>query len=211
MEAAKSVKDQLNIDDSAFSDLKKQAFDALSDGELTFGEIVRLGGSLAGKANQLVQLSGIQKKDLVLRIVDFALQEVLKMKKESLSAEDYASFQLKIESAVVFVKETLPAVLDVAVDVARGHIDLKKPAVKKTCMSLLKLVFSCIGSRATQVIQEPKKEIELPVDQKSNVVPEESKEPKEEPKVESSNEKTDLPSEQVKTQEELRPANTTTE
>lgn len=228
MEVAKSVLDQLNIDDSVFSDLKKQAFDALSDGELTFGEIVRLGGTLAGKANQIVQLSGIQKKVLVLRVVDLALNEVLKIKMECLSAEDFASFQAKIDSAVVFAKDTLPAVLDVAVDVARGHIDLKKPAVKKSCMGLLKLLFSCIGSRVPQVVQEPIKVIQQEV-QKSDVVEPKVvelvvpvvEEPKtaepvvapvpEEPKVESTNEKTDPPSEPVKTEEEPRPANTTTE
>lgn len=130
--------DQLNIATDLMNELVKNAFDALSDGEVTFGEIVRLGGLLASKANRLGHLSGVEKQKLVVRVVELALQQLL-----SVSDAD----REKIERAAQFAKETLPAVLDVAVSAARGKLDLKKPAL---WMSLLQLL-GCIGCQSCQV------------------------------------------------------------
>jgi hypothetical protein len=117
-------------------DLVKEASAALADGSLSFGEIVHLGGVLAGKVNQLAQLSGPEKKLLVVAVVDLALQELLK--KVGVDAA-------KVEGAAQFAKEALPAVLDVAVDAARGKLDLRKPAVRAACWTGLVALLSCVG------------------------------------------------------------------
>jgi hypothetical protein len=51
---------------------------------VTFGELVFLGGKLAGKVSPLVRLSGKEKEQLVLQVVDIALEQVLKEKKKVL-------------------------------------------------------------------------------------------------------------------------------
>jgi hypothetical protein len=141
-----SAQDQLNIDA-----LAKQAFEILSDGEVTFGEIVQLGATLACKVNQFEHLSGLEKQHLVIKAVDLALKKIL----ESLPSDDQEK-KKKVELAASFAKETLPSVLNVVVDAARGRLDLKKPEVKKSCLSLVSLLFDCISRPK---VQEPKKEI----------------------------------------------------
>lgn len=138
---------ELNIATDLMNELVKNAFDILSDGEVTFGEIVRLGGILAGKANRLVHLSGLEKQALVVKVVEIALRQVLDSKLSFLSESDRDSFRQKVADAAVFAKETLPAVLDVAVSAARGQLDLRKPSVHKVLFALMK----CIGCQSPSV------------------------------------------------------------
>lgn len=132
--------DQSSTDLKVLNELVIEASLVLSDGNVTFGEIVRLGGILAGKVNQLAHLSGQQKKELVIKSVEEGLKLVLDLKRASLPDD----FEKKIFDAASFAKETLPVVLDLACDVAKGKLDLKKPAVKNTCFSLASLLFRCI-------------------------------------------------------------------
>jgi hypothetical protein len=132
--------DQSSTDLKVLNELAMEASLVLSDGKVTFGEIVHLGGILAGKVNQLAHLSGQQKKELVIKSVEEGLKLVLDLKKGSLPDD----FEKIVSDAASFAKETLPAVLDLACDVARGKLDLKKPALKKTCFSLASLLFRCI-------------------------------------------------------------------
>jgi hypothetical protein len=126
-------------------DLVKEAYDILVDGEVTFGEIVRLGGSLAGKANHFAPLSGHQKQALVIRVVEAALEKVLKEKTNSLPEDQRAAFVEKIHLAAQFAKDTLPSVLDVAVAAARGKLGLSTVVNKKTCWMTIKLLLRCAG------------------------------------------------------------------
>jgi hypothetical protein len=128
--------DQSNTDLKVLKELAKEASLVLADGKVTFGEIVHLGGILAGKVNQLAHLSGQQKKELVIKSVEEGLKLVL----ASFPDEKKAEFEKKISDAVAFAKETLPAVLNLACDVARGKLNLKK----SSCNSLLSLLFHCI-------------------------------------------------------------------
>lgn len=142
---------QLNIPVPAkdFADLVALAREALSDGQLTFGEVVLLGGQLAGKVNQYGQLSGIQKQELVVRALEDALKQVLAAKEAAApSAAELEAFRQKVQQAVEFAKSTLPAVLTVAVQAARGGLDLKKinkEAVAKGCWTAVKLALRCAG------------------------------------------------------------------
>jgi hypothetical protein len=140
--------DQSNIAEQLLRELVHDAADVLSDGKVTFGEVVRLGGSLAGKANRFAQISGQQKQELVIQAVDVALKQVLALKMTTLPEDQRETFRLKIESAAAFAKETLPAVLDVAVQAARGQLDLRKPEVRKPLWLTLKSLLKCCGLQA---------------------------------------------------------------
>ncbi len=140
--------DQSNIAEQLLRELVRDAADVLSDGKVTFGEVVRLGGSLAGKANRFAQISGQQKQELVIRAVDVALKQILALKMATLPEDQREPFRLKIESAAAFAKETLPAVLDVAVQAARGQLDLRKPEVRKSLWQTLKSLLKCCGLQA---------------------------------------------------------------
>jgi hypothetical protein len=137
--------DQSNTPEALLRELSREAADVLADGQVTFGEVVRLGGSLAGKANRFAQISGQQKQALVLQAVDVALKQVLALKMSTLPEDQRDAFRSKIETAASFAKETLPAVLDVAVQAARGQLDLRKPEVRKTLWNTLKTLLGCCG------------------------------------------------------------------
>jgi hypothetical protein len=137
--------DQSSTVEQLLRDLVHEASIVLSDGQVTFGEVVHLGGLLAGKANQFAQISGQQKKSLVIQAVEIALRKTLEEKSKSLSEEQLVSFRAKIEAAASFVKETMPAVLDLAVQAARGQLDLRKPEVRKTLWLTIKSLFACCG------------------------------------------------------------------
>lgn len=128
-----------------FDELVKAAFDVLEDGEVTFGEIVQLGGLLASKVNRIAGLSGPEKKDLVVSVVQAALKRVLLEVAARLPAEKKDAFEAKVKLAGDFARETLPDVLDVAVQAARGQLDLGK--AKKTCWTVVKLAFQCAGKQ----------------------------------------------------------------
>ena len=129
-------------------ELAHEAAEVLSDGHVSFGEVVRLGGSLAGKANRFAQISGRQKQELVIQAVDVALKQVLALKMTSLPEDQREPFRVKIEAAASFAKETLPAVLDVAVQAARGQLDLRKPEVRKSLRQTVKSLLRCCGVQA---------------------------------------------------------------
>ena len=159
---------QSNIPEELLRALVKDAADVLADGEVTFGEVVRLGGSLAGKANQFVQLSGHQKQQLVVKAVEVALEQILALKNLTLPEAEREAFQTKIKAAASFAKETLPAVLDVAVQAARGQLNLMKPEVRKTLWSAIVSTLRCFGVRppvlptpVAQLLEAPKAQIEL--------------------------------------------------
>jgi len=167
-----SAIDQSNISENLLKGLVNEASSVLADGHVTFGEIVHLGGILAGKVNQFSSLSGQQKQALVLKAVDCALDEILSLKiysqnVDNLSSPEKASlmeFEQKVKAAAIFAKETLPAVLDVAVQVARGKIDLGKPGFYKNIIQLIHSLFACLTNQFPVIpkvvtnIQETQKE-----------------------------------------------------
>ncbi len=132
-------------DQSDIAELVDAAVDVLADGKVTFGELVYLGGKLASKVNRLEHLSGKEKQALVLEAVEFGLKQVLAQKKASLTPDEFVRFSEKIETAQMFVHETLPAVLDVAVQAARGQLDLGKSVAAG--WSLTRVLCSCFGQK----------------------------------------------------------------
>ena len=137
------------LDKKSFDEFVQVAFDTLSDGKVTFGEVVQLGGLLAGKVNRFSHLSGLQKQKVVLDVVDGALKRVVSEVASKLPEPERLAFQAKVDLAASFARETLPDVLDVAVQAAKGQIDLGK--AKKTCWTAIKLLFQCTGRQVPQV------------------------------------------------------------
>ena len=148
-----------NLVPELLNELVDGAAAALSDGHLSFGEIVSLGGMLAGKVNQIAHLSGVQKKALVLQVVDLALKKILASASAATAAADLAE---KVAAAGEFAKNVLPSVLDVAVSVSRGKLDLRKPEVlQKTCFACILALFR-FGGVKTVVVAEAKKVVDAP-------------------------------------------------
>ena len=143
--------DQFGIPSSLLNELVHEAVAILSDGEVTFGEVVRLGGVLAGKVSQFVHLSGLKKQELVIKVVEMGLDVVLQTIVPTIPEEKRDAFRQKIEAAAGFAKDTLPSVLNVAKDAANGKIDFRDPVLQKTCWQLIKTIFGCVGVQAPEV------------------------------------------------------------
>jgi hypothetical protein len=142
---------RFSIPETVLGEIVKEAVTVLSDGEVTFGEVVHLGGVLAGKVSQFGHLSALDKKELIVTIAEMALDVVLTTVVPSLPEEKQAEFRSKLETAAGFVKETLPAVLDVARDAAQGKFDLGDPVVQKGIWQLIKTLFGCIGVQVPEL------------------------------------------------------------
>lgn len=144
----------IHVPSADLDSLTTLAYDVFADGKISFGEVVTLGGVLAGRVNQFVKLSGLQKQAVVRTVLEHSLQRVLKEKLGELPEEQLNIFRQKIETAVEFVKETLPSVLTLAVHASRGVLNLGK-AVEfaqttaahgglLSCLTALFPLFPCI-------------------------------------------------------------------
>ncbi len=156
-------------------ELVKEAHAALADGHLSFGEVVHLGGVLAGKVSQFVHLSGNQKQALVIRAIELALDKVLSEQKD---VDD--EFHQKIRAAAAFAKETLPSVLTLAVQASKGQINLLKPEIRQSLWTVVCSLLRCVCSPAPEV----PKAVEMIAIVPSEVQKEAAKPPHDEPKSE---------------------------
>jgi hypothetical protein len=156
-------------------ELVKEAHAALADGVLSFGEVVHLGGVLAGKVSQFVHLSGKQKQDLVIQAIELALDKVLSEQKD---VND--EFHQKIRAAAAFAKETLPSVLTLAVQASKGQINLLKPEIRQSVWNVVCSVLRCACTPAPEV----PKSVEMVVRKIHEAPKEAATHPVDEPKVE---------------------------
>jgi hypothetical protein len=143
--------EKFGLSKTVLDEIVKEAVGVFSDGEVTFGEVVHLGGVLAGKVSQFGHLSALDKKELIVTIAELALEIVQTTVVPSLPEEKQAEFRSKLETAAGFVKETLPAVIDVARDAAQGKFDLGDPVVQKGIWQLIKTIFGCIGVQVPEL------------------------------------------------------------
>jgi hypothetical protein len=129
---------------------------AFSDGQLSFGELTSLAGLMANKVVQFESLSSEQKYDVMMKLVNVAVQKVLL---------DNPSLSEKIESAMELVKSILPSVLK-AVDVSSKNAILKhlnKTPVLSDISELVRAMTcsSCLNIEEPVVIVKPKKTLPL--------------------------------------------------
>jgi hypothetical protein len=152
-------------------ELVKEAHTALADGVLSFGEVVHLGGVLAGKVSQIAHLSGNQKQALVIRAIELALEKVLSEQKD-----ENGEFHQKIRAAASFAKETLPSVLTLAVQASKGQINLLAPEIRRSVWTVLCSLLRCacapahalpkaIASPGIELREVPKEAATHPVDE----------------------------------------------
>ncbi len=159
----------IQIAQEQVDDLLKSAYDCLADGQVTFGEVVTLGGVLGSKVNRFAQLSGPQKQAVVLQIVEGALQKVLTEKVGSLPEDQQEAFREKVAMAGKFAKETLPSVLQLAVQVAKGAFDfgsiVQNPHVQQSVLSGCFALLRCAGVK----VETPSTVPELPLQRQDTI------------------------------------------
>lgn len=97
-------------------------------GEWDTAAIIRVGGALAAKINTLKNLSGGEKQKLVLQIVRKVLDEAAnqELAVKDLTKGQLEAIQARYEKLKVAVDDVLPASLELAINAARGKMNLKK-------------------------------------------------------------------------------------
>lgn len=177
-------------------------------GNWTSASLIRVGGILAGKVNLLQNLSGTEKLKLVQRILIQLLAEAenKEIAEPGLAKEEIQKIHDRYDVLEGIVGETLPASLELAINAARGRLDLKKikPSTwVKMCscfatvvvhqlasMNLISEAHATEARRAIGVVQEKAEAVavaaEVKVEEKQEVLPKETSEsPSEEEKKET--------------------------
>jgi hypothetical protein len=97
-------------------------------GNWTSGSLIRVGGILAGKVNAIQNLSGGEKLKVVQRILLQLLAETenKEIAEPGLSQEDIQKIHDRYDTLEATVSDVLPASLELAINAARGRLDLKK-------------------------------------------------------------------------------------
>lgn len=85
---------------------------------------LRVGAELAVKLNSVSNLSGSEKKDLVVKLMVDALKEIKEQKK--LGKGDTTAIEEQYDHLVKTVSAVLPTSLELIVSASRGKLDLKK-------------------------------------------------------------------------------------
>ena len=104
------------------------AKDCKGSGNWTAASLIRVGGILAGKINGIQNMSGTEKLKLVQRILlqVLAEAETKEVAEKGLSEDDIKKIHDRYDVLENVVSDTLPASLELAIQAARGGLDLKK-------------------------------------------------------------------------------------
>ena len=109
--------------DAIIADVKRLISECYADGRLDSGDVLKIAVGVAVKVNDVRGMTGVEKKEFVLKAVEAGLREVF-------PGEQYEQAESK------FVRSVLPAVLDIAVNSARGAFALQKPLTQvASCFS----------------------------------------------------------------------------
>lgn len=114
--------------------------------------IIRVGGALAAKVNTLKNISGGEKQKLVLQILRKVLDDscAKDVATKDLTKDQIAAIEARYGQLKVAVDEVLPASLELAINAARGKLNLKKikPSVwVKFCSCFAGSVVSVLASQ----------------------------------------------------------------
>jgi hypothetical protein len=125
-----------------FSELVGLARECKGSGNWTSASLIRVGGLLAGKINGIQNLSGPEKLKLIQRVLIQALAEAenKEIAVPELAKEEIQKINERYDVLENVVADALPASLELAINAARGRLDLKK--VKP---STWVKVCSCVG------------------------------------------------------------------
>lgn len=110
------------------TELVSIAKDCKGPGNWTPGSLIRVGGILAGKVNAIKNLSGTEKLKLVQRILLQLLAEAenKEIAAPNLTTEEIQKIHDRFDVLENTVADVLPASLELAINAARGRLDLKK-------------------------------------------------------------------------------------
>jgi hypothetical protein len=110
------------------SELLALAKECKGPGNWTSSSLVRVGGILAGKVNGIQNLSGGEKLKLVQRILLQLLGEAenKEIAEPGLTTEEIQKIHDRYDVLETTVADVLPASLELAIQAARGGLDLKK-------------------------------------------------------------------------------------
>ena len=110
------------------NELVSLAKDCKGPGNWTSGSLIRVGGILASKVNSIQNLSGTEKLKLVQRVLLqlLAESEMKEVAEPGLSADEIQKIHDRYDTLEATVSDSLPASLELALNAARGRLDLKK-------------------------------------------------------------------------------------
>ena len=110
------------------SELVSIAKECKGSGPWTSASLIRVGGLLAGKINGIQNLSGGEKLKLVQRVLLQVLAEAenKEIAEPNLSKEDIQAIHDRYDVLEKVIDDVLPASLELAIQAARGGLDLKK-------------------------------------------------------------------------------------
>ena len=133
------------------ADLMKYANEAKGVGTWDVQSLIRVGGMIAGRVNAVQNLSGGEKLKLVQQVLRRVLEEheSKEIAVTDLSTEKIQAIQERYSRVKASVEDVLPASLELALNAARGKLDLKKikPSVwVKFCSCFLKTVVQQLAS-----------------------------------------------------------------
>lgn len=144
---------------------------------------LRIGAELAVKVNAVQNLSGGEKKKLVVELILQGLREA--EEKEKAGKEDTTAIVARYDQLEKVVKETLPVSLDLIISASRGKLDLKKvkPSVwAKACSCFVKGVVTVLvsqkvlseeaGKKVTEGIEKVDDQVAAALDAKSSATEE---------------------------------------
>lgn len=149
---------------SFVKDLIEESVKALEDGELTMNELISLGALLAEKVGVFSQLSGEQKKEIVIHSIQEAITSIIQKEvQKNISTDQLEVFKKKLDTARIFAESTIPLVLSLMVKAAQGQITVT-PQTQTVVQSNISKFFSCLlrivtfGATASKA---PEKGVEL--------------------------------------------------
>lgn len=149
---------------SFVKELVDEAAKALEDGELTFNELISLGGLLAQKVGVFSQLTGSQKQELVIHSIQEAISVVIREKvKSNITAEQLEDLKKKLEIARTFAENSIPVVLSLVVKASNGQIVVTPEQAAATQSGLSKFINCLIKvlTFGTGAPKAPEKGVEL--------------------------------------------------
>ena len=107
--------------------------------------LVSVGVKIAVRVNALTQLTGVQKREIVVKVLVRAL-EILKAEElEKVVGAEVESLKKSIEERyaqlVVVAQSAVPSAIDAAIDASRGKLNLRKIKARQ-CLSCLSFAAS---------------------------------------------------------------------
>jgi outer membrane murein-binding lipoprotein Lpp len=107
--------------------------------------LISVGVKLAARVNALRELTGIQKRELVVKVLGRALERLREEELELVSKADSArkSIEDRYAQLLLIATSAVPSAIDAAIDASRGKLNLKKIKARQ-----LLQYCSCIATTA---------------------------------------------------------------